>query len=87
VINLLKILPQRLKNEKPVSVSIIDSGFSNIPSYAKIYGMNLQPYHNHGNRVLSIFRALDEQFPLPNLTLNLSCYDVNTNYEGLIQAL
>lgn len=41
----------------------------------------------HGNRILSIFTSLDQQFPIPNLTLNLSCYDVNTGYEGLIQAL
>jgi hypothetical protein len=38
---ILKILPSFLKsNDEPISVSIIDSGFSHIPSYAKLYGHN-----------------------------------------------
>lgn len=76
-----------LKNENSVSVTIIDSGFSDIPKYAKLLNYNFQNKHEHGNRILSIFTALDNKFPIPNLTLNLACYNPSTEYEGLIKIL
>ena len=79
-------MPQFL-HDRPVSVSIIDSGFSHIPKYAKIYGYNNSINHGHGDKVLSVFTALDKNFPLPNLTLNLVSYNPNTEYQGLIKAL
>lgn len=83
-----KILPSLLQdNGKPVSVSIIDSGFSYIPSYAKIYGYNNILNCQHGDKVLSVFTALDKSYPIKNLTLNLVCYNPKTEYKGLINAL
>ena len=72
---------------EPISVSIIDSGFSHIPKYAKIYGCNNSINHEHGDKVLSVFTALDYNYPLSNLTLNLVSYNPNTEYKGLIKAL
>lgn len=72
---------------RPVSVSIVDSGFSSIPSYARVFGRNPNPSHPHGNRVLSIFTALDAQFPIGKLSLNLSCYHTKDGYEGLEYAI
>lgn len=49
---------------KKIRVGIIDSGFSLLPSYATLHGTN---YHNgteHGDRMLSIFTALDRKYPL-----------------------
>ena len=82
-----KILMPQFLHDRPVSVSIIDSGFSHIPKYAKIYGYNNSINHNHGDKVLSVFTALDKNFPLSNLTLNLVSYNPNTEYQGLIKAL
>ena len=76
-----------LNNNNRISVSIIDSGFYNIPEYATIYGFNKNPSHYHGNRVLSIFRALDKKYPISNLKLNLSCYDSKDDYSGLFNAI
>lgn len=74
-------------NRRIVSVSIIDSGFSFIPSYAKLYGSNPNPSYPHGNRILSIFTALDEKYPLDHLKLNLACFNPSDKYKGLIAAL
>ena len=82
-----KILMPKFIHNQPVSVSIIDSGFSHIPKYAKIYGYNNSLNHEHGDKVLSVFTALDYNYPIPNLTLNLVSYNPNTEYKGLIQAL
>lgn len=83
-----KILPNILQDDnKPVSVSIIDSGFSYIPSYGKIYGYNDTTNCKHGDKVLSVFTALDLCYPIKNLTLNLVSYNAKTEYRGLIKAL
>lgn len=84
--NLYKINPECLRNENHVSVAIIDSGFTQIPKYAKIYRINNQSNHKHGNRVLSIFSSLDRDYPIPNLSLHLICYDPQSGYQGLIKA-
>ena len=76
-----------LHNEQPIIVSIIDSGFSKFPSYAKLYGLNNNLSNPHGDRVLSIFTALDQQYPLPNLKLYLIAYNPNDTYDGIIKAL
>lgn len=73
--------------KQKISVSIIDSGFKNIPSYAKLYGLNKNPDHQHGNRILSIFTALDKKYPISGLSLNLSCYNSNDGYLGLLNAI
>lgn len=72
---------------RKISVSIVDGGFNGIPQYARIWGGNPYPGHQHGNRILSIFTALDKAHPLQNLELNLSCYDPKTKYDGLAKAL
>ena len=82
-----KINTSLLKNQNPVSVGIIDSGFSKMPKYAKLYGINSIPDYPHGNRILSIFSALDKDYPIPNLKLHLVCYNPKKEYEGLINAL
>lgn len=82
-----KILMPKQISDLPISVSIIDSGFSHIPKYAKIYGYNNIINHEHGDKVLSVFTALDKYYPIPNLTLNLVSYNPNTEYRGLIKAL
>lgn len=79
-------MPKQINNQ-PISVSIIDSGFSYIPKYAKILGYNEKINNSHGDKVLSVFTALDKYYPLPNLTLNLVSYNPNTEYKGLIKAL
>ena len=70
-----KINTQLLKNERAISVGIIDSGFAYIPKYAQLHGLNTNYNHRHGNRILSIFSALDKEYPLPNLKLHLVCYN------------
>lgn len=70
-----------------VSVAIIDSGFPRIPAYAKVYGANYRSSIGHGDRILSIFTALDERHPLSGLKLNLACYSTSMGYGGLINAL
>lgn len=74
-------------HDDPISVSIIDSGFSYIPKYAQIYGRNNSLNSSHGDKVLSVFTALDVKFPIPNLKLNLVSYNPSTEYAGLIKAL
>lgn len=85
--NILKINTQLLKNDQPIKVGIIDSGFDTIPSYAKLHGLNINKNRQHGNRILSIFSALDKDYPLNNLQLHLVCYNPNDEYDGLIKAL
>lgn len=75
------------KIKEKITVSIIDSGFYKIPEYAKIYGFNKNPTHQHGNRILSIFTALDKTYPIDNLSLNLSCYNPADGYGGLLFAI
>ncbi|MBO7092149.1 MAG: hypothetical protein J6W23_10215, partial [Victivallales bacterium] len=70
-----------------VSVSIVDSGFSSIPPYAHLFGRNPNPTHPHGNRVLSVFSAMDERFPIHGMKLNLSCYHTKDGYDGLKYAI
>lgn len=69
-----------------VSVAMVDSGFSSIPAYARIYGPNPHPDHQHGNRMLSIFTAPDAAYPLSGLSLSLSCYN-GGGYGALANAL
>lgn len=73
--------------ENKVEVSIVDSGFSFIPTYAKLFNTSNTGKIEHGNRILSIFSALDEQYPINGLKLNLSCYNPSTGYEGLRNAI
>lgn len=54
-----KINTSLLYNNNPITVGIIDSGFDYIPSYATLLGKMQSLDHQHGNRVLSIFTALD----------------------------
>lgn len=76
-----------LKNNDPITVSIIDSGFSKMPPYATLYGTNKNLDNPHGDRVLSIFTALDTLYPLPNLKLNLVALNDKDEYRGIIKAL
>lgn len=70
-----------------VSVGMIDSGFSWTPSYAVVHGRNPMPSHRHGNRVLSVFTALDTSHPLSGLSLHLACFLQKDGYDGLMRAL
>ena len=72
---------------KKIRVGMVDSGFSLLPSYATLHGTN---YHNgteHGDRMLSIFTALDRKYPLNGLELHVSCYNPQTSYDGLAYSL
>lgn len=69
------------------SAAIVDGGFRRIPKYATVYGPNPRPDDRHGNRMLSIFRAPDAEFPLDGFSLRLSCYDPKDGYDGLAKAL
>lgn len=68
------------------SVAMVDSGFSALPPYAVMHGVNRNDSTAHGDRTLSVFTALDKTHPLPNLVLNLSCYDPSAGYGGLMKA-
>ena len=70
-----------------VSVAIIDSGFSRLPPYAVLHSQNHVAGTEHGNRILSIFTALDDRRPLGGLSLHLSCYVPSSGYDGLAKAL
>ncbi len=72
---------------RAVSVAIIDSGFSRMPSYATMHGANGMAGAVHGSRILSIFTAFDKSHPIANMTLHLSCYNPMTGYEGLKTAI
>lgn len=87
MIYIRKINPKMLINNDHITVSIIDSGFSKLPPYATLYGLNKNLDNPHGDRVLSIFTALDNTYPLPNLKLNLASYDPKHKYDGIINAL
>lgn len=76
-----------LNVENNVVVSIVDSGFSFIPTYAKLFSTSNTGKIEHGNRILSIFSALDEKYPINGLKLNLSCYNPSTGYDGLRNAI
>lgn len=70
-----------------VSVAMVDSGFVHVPSYAVVHGANYTSGTQHGDRMLSIFTALDRLHPLVNLKLHLACYNPATGYNGLVDAL
>lgn len=76
-----------LNIENNVVVSIVDSGFSFIPAHAKLFNTSNTSKIEHGNRILSIFSALDEEYPIRGLKLNLSCYNPTTGYDGLRRAI
>ena len=70
-----------------VSVGLVDSGFSWMPPYAVLHGLNPVPSHRHGNRVLSVFAAPDSSYPLSGLSLHLACFLQKDGYVGLMRAL
>ena len=70
-----------------VSVSIVDTGFSSIPQYARLLTDNPSSTHFHGNRVLSVFTAPDQKYPLSGLSLNLAATGINPGYEELIYSI
>ena len=72
---------------RSVTVGMVDSGFSALPRYATLHGAGYKSGTEHGDRVLSVFTALDRQYPLRNLSLHLSCYNPATGYDGLAYAL
>lgn len=72
---------------RDVSVAIVDSGFSVIPSYATLHGERARGSRGHGDRILSIFSSLDWRFPLNGLKLHLACYSPSSGYAGLASAL
>ena len=86
---MLSMLDRRLLVDRgqKISVSIIDSGFSKIPSYATMHGRNPMPGHVHGNRVLSIFTAPDALYSIAGLELHLACHAPNGGYASLERAL
>lgn len=86
--NILSVSRDSLVDKgKNISVAIIDGGFDRIPSYARVIGENKSPLHEHGNKILSIFTALDLKYPIKNLELYLCCYDNSTGYSGIISLL
>ena len=70
-----------------ISVALVDSGFSFMPSYAKMHGARGASSSEHGDRILSIFSALDRAHPLSGLELHLSCYNPSSGYDGLARAI
>lgn len=74
-------------NGKHVSVAIVDSGFTTLPSYSKLYGPARVFDTTHGDRILSIFTALDREHPISKMELSLACYNPHTRYDGLAKAL
>ena len=70
-----------------ISVSIVDTGFAKVPRYAKLFTPNPSSGHYHGNRVLSVFTAPDNKFPLAGLTLNLGATGPEPDYGRLIYSI
>jgi len=70
-----------------VSVSIVDVGFAKIPRYARLFTSNPSSGNYHGNRVLSVFTAPDQRFPLSGLTLNLAATGVSPDYDRLVYSI
>ena len=82
-------IPERYLADRSrrVSVSMLDSGFMGMPSYAVMHGPNPDPGHRHGNRMLSIFTALDGKWPHHGISLHLACYRPSDGYAGLEKAI
>ena len=76
-----------LRNQRKISVSIIDTGFLCVPNYARIYTPNESKGHFHGNRVLDVFTSPDKSHPIQGLTLNLAATGPFPSYSQLIYSI
>ncbi len=76
-----------LRNQRKISVSIIDTGFLCVPNYARLYTPNESKGHFHGNRVLDVFTSPDKSHPIQGLTLNLAATGPAPDYSRLIYSI
>lgn len=79
--------PRILEPYGPVSVALVDGGFGRIPAYASMHTANPDPWHRHGNTVLSVFTAPDGRWPIPGLELHLACFRAGSGVGGVAEAV
>ena len=81
------VRPDILEPAGPVSVALVDGGFGRLPVYASMHTANPDPWHRHGNTVLSVFTAPDGRWPIPGLELHLACFWAGSGVDGVAKAV